>query len=238
MNEARDSKRQNILTYIAMIKLQGLNPPPISALPDDIQADIRSLWHSYAQALAEGTGFLFSLGSPEAIGRECKAATIGKKLPEDLYVHRSIVDQLPPLLRLLTFAARRVVGDVEHDLVKLSTHGRSVSFLKYRDFEDVAHPELEYSVRVFLPKATYAVRNYSDSENPPILHRKESFIDYLHPRYSEFAALTKREDELGLLSKNDIGYRKLWRSTLAERGLKIEGHTILLDERKPDSPKI
>ena len=56
---------------------------------------------------------------------------------------------------MLTFAARRVVGDVEHDLVKLSTHGRSVSFLKYRDFEDVAHPELEHSVRVFLPKATY-----------------------------------------------------------------------------------
>jgi DNA phosphorothioation-associated putative methyltransferase len=171
--------------------------------------------------------FLFKLGSPETITRECKASSIGKKLPEDLYVHRSVVDQLPALLRLLTFAARQVVGEIEHDIIKLSMHGRSVSFLKYRSFEEAAHPELEYSVRVFLPTATYTVRHYSNSVNPPILHRKESFIDVLHPRYSEFAALTAREDELGLLSRSDIGTRKSWLAILSERGLRIQGHTVL-----------
>ncbi|PSH03133.1 MAG: hypothetical protein CXZ00_13635, partial [Acidobacteria bacterium] len=231
MHEAQESKRQNILTYLAMIKLQGLHPPPVSALPKDIQADIKSLWHSYAEAIAEGNGFLFRLGSPETVSKECRAAPIGKKLPEDLYVHCSIVDQLPPLLRLLTFAARQVIGEVDHDLVKISMHGRSVSFLKYRDFEEVAHPELEYSVRVFLPKASYTVRNYSNSDNPPILHRKESFVGFLHPRYSEFEALTKREDELGLLSRTDIGTRKGWLTVLSERNLRVEGHDVLADEK-------
>ena len=234
LHQAQESKRQNILTYFAMIKFQGLNLPPLSALPKDVQADIRSLWHSYASAIAEGTSFLFKLGDPEAVSRECRAAPIGKKLPEDLYVHRSVVDQLPPLLRLLAFAARQIVGEIEHDIVKLSTHGRSVSFLKYGDFEAIAHPELQYSVRVFLPKATYTVRQYSNSDNPPILHRKESFIDVLHPRYEEFAALTRAEDALGLLSRPDIGSRKAWISALSERGVGIVGHTIIWSRGEHD----
>ncbi len=231
LRQAQESKRQDILTYLAMIRLQGLNPPPLSALPKDVQADIKSLWRSYAGAIAEGTSFLFKLGDPETISRECRAAPMGKKLPEDLYVHRSIIDQLPPLLRLLAFAARQIVGEVEHDIIKLSTHGRSVSFLKYKDFEEVAHPELEYSVRVFLPKASYTVRQYSNSDNPPILHRKESFVDFLHPRYEEFAALTREEEELGLLSRADIGNRKAWLAALSERSIRITGHSLLPIEK-------
>jgi hypothetical protein len=38
---------------------------------------------------------------------------------------------LPPLLRLIVFAARQIVGDVECDLIKLSVDGRKVSFLRY-----------------------------------------------------------------------------------------------------------
>jgi DNA phosphorothioation-associated putative methyltransferase len=132
---------------------------------------------------------------------------------------------------LLAFAARQIVGEVEHDIIKLSTHGRSVSFLKYKDFEEVAHPELEYSVRVFLPKASYTVRQYSNSDTPPILHRKESFVDFLHPRYEEFAALTREEEELGLLSRADIGNRKAWLAALSERNITITGHSLLQIEK-------
>ena len=124
-----------------------------------------------------------------------------------------------------SLSANLSTGDVEHDILKLSMHGRSVSFLRYRGFEDVAHPELEYGVRVFLPRAEYTVRQYSDI-NPPILHRKESFVDALHPGYAEFAALSEQEDSLGLLSRFDIGNKQSWLRLLSERGLKIEGHTI------------
>lgn len=225
LHEAREVKRQNLLTYLAMIALQGLKPPPISALPKEVQADVKTFWSSYTGAIADSKEFLFRLGNPESVRQECRTSAIGKKLPDDLYVHRSVADQLPALLRLLAFAARQIVGDVEHDILKLSMHGRSVSFLRYRDFEDVAHPELEYSVRVFLPRAEYTVRQYSDI-NPPILHRKESFVDVLHPRYAEFAALSEQEDSLGLLSRSDIGNKQSWLRLLSEHRLKIEGHTI------------
>ena len=80
----------------------------------------------------------------------------------------------------MIFAARQVVGQIEYDLIKISLDGKKVSLLRYRDFEDMPHPELIYSVRVFLPTSTYTIRDYSNSLNPPILHRKETLIDPLH----------------------------------------------------------
>ena len=41
--QSQDQKREDILTYFSMLQLQGLRPPPASALPADIYADIRAI---------------------------------------------------------------------------------------------------------------------------------------------------------------------------------------------------
>jgi DNA phosphorothioation-associated putative methyltransferase len=223
----REEKRVNFLTYIAMLRLQGLTPPPIRALADEIQADIKMLWPSYKAAIEAGTEFLFELGKPGLIHQQCKESAVGKKLPDSLYVHKSAEAQLPPLLRLMILAARQIVGDVEYDLIKIALDGKKLSFLRYPDFEDLPHPVLAYSVRVYLPTAAYAIKNYSDSGNPPILHRKESFVDPLHPRYAEFAQLSAEEEQMNLLGRADIGTRCGWEVVLRERGLKIVGNSVV-----------
>jgi hypothetical protein len=50
--------------------------------------------------------------------------------------------QLPPLLRLMILAARRIVGDVDYDLIKIALDGKKLSFMRYPDFDDTPHPEL------------------------------------------------------------------------------------------------
>jgi DNA phosphorothioation-associated putative methyltransferase len=102
-----------------------------------------------------------------------------------------------------------------------------VSFLKYQDFDEEAHPALLHSVRVHLPSAAYAIRDYSSSENPPILHRKESFVDPLYQSYGAFAELTRQEAELGILSRPEIGFKREWLHLLAERRLQVVGHQVL-----------
>jgi DNA phosphorothioation-associated putative methyltransferase len=133
----------------------------------------------------------------------------------------------PTLLRLMILATRQIVGDIDYDLIKIALDGKKLSFLRYLDFEDAPHPELAYSVRVFLPTASYGIKNYGDSENPPILHRKESFVDPLHPRYVEFAQLSAQGEDLGLLSRPDIGTGKGWEAILKERGMQIVGHSVV-----------
>lgn len=225
--EARERKRSDLLTFLAMLHLRGLRPPPLRALPPETQADIKLVWRSYADAVEAGREFLFQLGKPQRISEACQSSEVGKRLPTDFYVHASAEEHLPALLRVVIFAAHQVVGDVEYDVAKLTTDGRKVSFLKYKAFEEDGHPELQYSVRVHLPTASYAIRDYTESENPPILHRKEALVAADHSNFREFASLTEREEHFGLLAHPTIGFRTQWRQLLAERGLEVVGHEIV-----------
>lgn len=229
LEQTKVLKKNDILTYFAMLFLRGVRPPRIRLLPPETQADIKLLWPSYKRAMEEGRQFLFSLAKPELIKDACLAAPIGKRLPTDFYLHRSSEETLPALLRVLLFAARQVVGEVEYNIVKIAMDGRKVSFQNYADFDQNAHPELLHSIRVHLPTACYAIRDYSGSENPPILHRKETLVDPLYAEYSTFAGLSAQEEELGLLSRRDIGFRQQWLGILAERKLRITGHAVIQD---------
>jgi DNA phosphorothioation-associated putative methyltransferase len=226
LDEVQKQRRDELLVALAMIRLQGSKAMLFKMLPPDVQADIKSLWTSYQQALKESEAFLFGMGNPALVKAAIDGVSFGKKLPEDFYFHLSQEPLLPPLLRLVVFAARQIVGDVECDLVKISTDGRKVSFLRYPDFERVPHPELSYSVKVYLPKATHSFRDYADSTNPPILHRREAFLDEFHPQYRRLVYLSEKEQALGLLSRSDIGTRNGWKAALAERGLTIKEYDI------------
>ena len=223
---SRAERRTDILTYLAMVRLEGLRPPPFQALPASIQADVRALWGSYGATTVEAERLLFSIGDPAIVRAAGTGARVGKLLPEDLYVHRTAAEELPPLLRLVSFAATRIVGEVPYDVMKISLHGRSVSFLQYPTFDDEAHPALLRSIRVYLPRASHSVREFDPSRNPPILHRKEALVLADHPRYRLFHRLTAQEEALGLLSAPDIGHQLQWKALLAQRGLVVSGHEV------------
>lgn len=230
LDEVQRQRREDLLISLSMIRLQGSKPIGFRSLPDDVQADIKTLWTNYQQALKESEAFLFGLGNPEVVKAAIAKLRIGKRLPEDIYFHVSQESSLPPLLRLIVFAGRQIVGDVEADLIKISTDGRKVSFLRYPDFDCAPHPELSYSVKVYLPKASHSFRDYSDSTNPPLLHRKESFLDELHPDFHACVSLTEQEEALGLLSRNDIGTRSGWRTALLEKNAVLTGYNLRVSE--------
>ena len=234
LDEVQKQRRDELLVALAMIRLQGSKGMLFKMLPTDVQADIKSLWTTYQQSLKESEGFLFGMGKPELVKAAIDGVEFGKKLPEDFYFHLSQEPMLPPLLRLIVFAARQIVGDVECDLIKMTTDGRKVSFLRYPDFDRVPHPELNYSVKVYLPKAAHSFRDYAESTNPPLLHRKEVFLGELHPDYRRCLELTEREDALGLLSRTDIGFRNGWRAALAEANVAERGYEMVAAPSESD----
>jgi DNA phosphorothioation-associated putative methyltransferase len=223
---SKAQKREDLLTYIAMIRLQGLKPPPIRSLPPTIQADLKSIWRDYTSALADGESFLFSIGQPEKVRDAFAGVKQGKLVFDDLYIHRSLEEELPALLRLMSFAGRRIVGDVGHNVVKMSTDGRKVSFLYYENFDEDPHPALRFGVRVYLPKATYQIRNFANSLNPPILHRKDALVSPSYPYYTIFHDLTEAEDKAGLLSRPGIGFKNQWNEFLESMNLRVDGHML------------
>jgi DNA phosphorothioation-associated putative methyltransferase len=223
---SRAERRNDMLVYLAMLKLQGIAPPPYRALPSSVQADVKAIWSSYERAVKDGTDFLFSLGRPEGVKLACAASTVGKLLPGDLYVHRSAEDELPALLRVVLFAAKRIVGELTYELAKIAVDGRAVAFLSYPGFDEIAHPALARSVRVYLPKASFEVRDYRSYANPPILHRKDALVAPTYTLHPVFRALTDQEESLGLLSAPGVGFREAWESLLNSRRLVIDGHQV------------
>jgi hypothetical protein len=72
-------------------------------------------------------------------------------------------------------------------------------------------------------------RDYTHFRNPPILHRKETFLQAEHPLRDKFARLTASEESKGRLEDaNRIGTRNYWDQVLLEKGLSLRGHRLIV----------
>jgi DNA phosphorothioation-associated putative methyltransferase len=115
------------------------------------------------------------------------------------------------------------------NLVKLNRLEPKISYLSYPAFEDDPHPALAHSLSVNLQTFRVRTRDYSDYRNPPILHRKETFFPAEHPLRAKFARLTAAEEAKGLLKEgNRIRTRNQWLEVLAEKGITLRGHRLVL----------
>ena len=155
--------------------------------------------------------------------------TFGKRLPTAIYVWDQTGEQLPPILRSVCSELRRRL-DIGPDanLLKFHTDQPKISFLSYPRFFEDPHPALATSVVVNLATGQVRHDSYASRANPPILHRKETFLPPDHPARERFAALTKTEEEAGLLTDTSrIGFRLNWDQLISRRGFSFKGHRLV-----------
>ena len=224
--EIGHQRTQDLLVYLALSRFE--KRPKYSRLAPRIQRDVKQFFGSYTKACAMADLLLFRAGDPEAIDDACKESSVGKLLPQALYVHRDAIPSLEPQLRIYEGCARNYIGDVENaNIVKIHRHSGKVSYLCYPDFNKDPHPALVRSFKVNLRSLDIHCYDYSASANPPILHRKETFIEEADPRYKKFAKLTRQEERKGLLEETStIGTRNGWQLRLQEKGVVIKGHRL------------
>ena len=223
----RGERRADVLTYLALAAFPRRSR--FGALADGLRNDIRAFFGSYRAACELADALLYSAGNREIVDRACRSATVGKTLPDALYVHHSAIPRLPLVLRVYEGCARQLAGRVAGlTLVKLRRQKAQVSYLVYEDFDSVAHPVLRQVVFVDLNALKIHHRDYRRSVNPPVLHRKELLIPDSDPRHSKFARLTSEEESLGLLDDGGrIGTRSGWLATLRDHAVTIRGHRVL-----------
>src|SRR5690242_150992 len=173
---------------------------------------MRAFFGTYARACQRADELLFRAGDAAAIDEACWRSPVGKLLPDDLYVHRSALDYLEPLLRIYEGCGRAYVGELEGaNVIKIHRRSGKISYLVYLDFEIDPHPVLSRCIRLSLRTRELNCYEYAASPNPPVLHRKEAFLHAEHPLYGEFANLTREEEENGLLTDTAaIGTRQGW----------------------------
>jgi DNA phosphorothioation-associated putative methyltransferase len=219
-------RREDLLVYLALARFG--KRPRLSQLPPGLRRDMKAFFGAYNRACAEADALLYQAGDAAAIDEACARSAVGKLLPDDLYVHRSALDSLGPLLRIYEGCGRAYLGEVEGaNVIKIHRRSGKLSYLVYPDFERDPHPALLRCVRLNLRTRQIECYDYSRSANPPVLHRKETFLLLSDPRHARFARLTAQEEKHGLLDEaSRIGTRDGWAGRLRERGFTLRGHTI------------
>lgn len=226
-DEIARQRALDLLIYLALSRFE--TRPAYGRLPQVLQRDVRGFFSTYKQACENADELLFELKDQRLVESACQISEVGKLTPSALYVHESALDSLSPLLRLYEGCARGYIGRVEGtNLIKLHRQEPKISYLSYPDFETHAHPAVESAVTVHLQTFHVKARDFRQYRNPPILHRKELFVQRDHPLRAKFERLTVAEEKKGLFEKPElIGTRDGWNAALRSRGVKIKGHRLL-----------
>lgn len=160
-----------------------------------------------------------------------KEIRLGKQLPDAIYLHSSALVELPLSLQdFLTEVVKIIkLSEKSWNVVKFCKNKFKLSFLLYLDFFSDSYPALTRSCSVDLENFSCRKASYARSENPPILHRKETFLHPSHPFFIKFAAITKEGEEAGLYAESGkIGFKKYWMELIHKKGLLlVDGHLIL-----------
>lgn len=219
-------RRAELLIYVALSRFG--RRPKFSQLDPVLAVDLRALFGAYRDACLQADRLLLACGDQAMLYVSARSSPIGKQTPSALYVHRSAMAKIPPLLQVYEGCAKVLVGTVEHaNMIKLSVTEPQVSYLNYPDFDRNPHPTLKSAITVNLRKITVDFRDYSTSNNPPLLHRKEEFITSDHPDHSKYSRLTRSEVKAGLYQHPErIGTLQGWIKTLEAARVTIKGHRI------------
>ena len=222
-----DERRNDLLVYLALGRFP--RRPTFSSIPTTLQRDIKALFKTYKRACAEGDALLFAAGDMTKVDVACRQAPFGKLMPTALYVHADSVNRLSGILRVYEGCARILAGAVEGTTIfKLRRHEPKISYLAYPAFDSDAHPRLVTSVRVDLRSLDLKYRDFTETNDPPILHRKEEFVPKDYPNRETFAALTMAEEAAGLFASPErIGNRDGWLAVCRAQRLRIDGHALV-----------
>ncbi|WP_319420909.1 DNA phosphorothioation-associated putative methyltransferase [Pleurocapsa sp. FMAR1] len=171
---------------------------------------------------------MVTLEKYSSIVSSCKNSPIGKHLPNALYVHTAALSKLDPFLKDYEHQARGLIENTDKaTIIKFGIDRPKISYLYYPGFDLDPHPQLHQSVVVDLITEQVTVRQYHNSHNPPILHRKETFVTAEYPNYQTFAELTEAEVALGLLDNSrHIGTLQEWTRLLLQQGICIVNHHL------------
>ena len=156
---------------------------------------------------------------------------VGKIVGNHTYIHVAALEQL-------SLEAQKQVSQackscqlqplVDFNVIKFDVPLTSVSFLDYPDFFECPFPLLTQSWTVDCVHGTFRHRNYADSLNPPILHRKELLLPKDYPGRAVFEALTTTAEKIGLFDDTvRIGFLRSWEQLLESRGFQVVGHELV-----------
>jgi len=166
----------------------------------------------------------------------------GKNLPDAIYIHQSALEKINSTLAAVTLKIADAVKLKNDDwnIIKYYKRDFKLTLLNYPDFFDYPYPALHQSYTIDLFKLAVRKANYTDSENPPILHRRETLLPADHELIPDFRKFTVEGEEIGLYDNTKIiGFKQNWERLIKRKGhyLDEQGHIQALNIKHEQIPQ-
>jgi len=165
---------------------------------------------------------------------------IGKRLPTAIYIHSSNLPSLPIQLSSLIVDTcdKFKISDKHWNIIKLYLRDFKIVYLNYPHFEDHSYPSLHTSQIIDLQNNTSRISDYSKSDNPPILHRKETFVPEDYPLRKQFEDITNEGVSIGLYENTKrIGFKQNWERLIKSKGYFLDKNGRLKPLTKKPIPE-
>lgn len=237
VRRAAENRKRDLLVYVALANLR--KRVPFGHLSQSLRFDIREFFGNYSVALQKGMELLYAAGDTGEIELACEELKVGWQDEQALYIHRSVLDELPQVLRAYVGCATALIGDVSQtDVIKLHKASGKVTFLAYDDFEGKTLPSLRARIKVDL--RTRWVQVFDHSAEGQILYFKERFLGANHTGLPEMQAFSVKLRKLGLSDLNLFGPTKMEYDQIRDRAglnenlnrkrlrhsVKVEGNSV------------
>jgi DNA phosphorothioation-associated putative methyltransferase len=205
LSASREARKSDLLVYLALAQFR--KRVPFGHLPPDLRGDIRHFFGDYQRAEAAGRELLFAAGDPDEIGLACEELALGWQDEQALFVHRSLLTELPPILRVYAGCAVALYGHSdEADVLKLHKASGKVTFLCYDDFAGAPLPILRQRIKVNLRNRWVEV--FDHQADGQLLFYKERLVGPQDPIMAEMAAFSRRLSKLGIAPNPFAGPRR------------------------------
>lgn len=234
---AFDTRLQDLTVYFAMRRFDQSRV--YGSLPDDLKRDVKAFFGSYQKARQAGERLLFSVGESNLIRETCLQTSqqgIGYLDDEgSLTFHTSLVESLPPILRVYIGCATLVFGDVTSaDLIKVHADSGKLSLMMVDNFEGAALPLLLERVKINLAQQRFDYYKYGEQYASPYVYLKSRYITDDFTGFAEQQAFD--EALLGLEGVDLDGYgmsREALDELLIKHRLQVDGLSLVRSQALP-----
>ncbi|MGO3407694.1 DNA phosphorothioation-associated putative methyltransferase [Marinomonas sp.] len=171
-----------------------------------------------------------------------KQIKVGKNLPDAIYLHKDAFDVTPTeLVKFIKVIAQAVkIDEQDFDLIKLFKNEFRLSLLSYPTFYEESYPPLKRSINIDLVKLSHKITCYKNTDNPPILHRKETMVQANNSHFQLFCDLTAEGEQAGLYENTRmIGFKGSWERLIAKKGYELVDGRLFRSSavQSPDNDK-
>ncbi|KDR27145.1 DNA phosphorothioation-associated putative methyltransferase [Caballeronia zhejiangensis] len=242
LQAARQERVDDTTVYFALrlLEMQKEAQP----ITETLREDVRVFFGALSRAISAGRELLNQIAVPDNIRRACEsAATQGLGAYDEhghaLLVRSSLVDALPPILRVYVAAGAVLYGDVRSaDVVKIHVASGKLTVLEYEDFDGSPIPLLNRRVKINLRTQTVDFFEYGEEFEKTVFLEKSRLLNEEHQDFVEQSAF---DDSVRALRysfpKHGVTVSEFQKVLKANR-LEVSGFALVAATDAPDSDEL